>query len=176
MKTRVFVLIAAIGMCTPQIWAQAPQASRDSVMKFFTATHIQAQVEQVQGLMMDEMAKSLRGMLDSDTRLTTDEKDNVMEMMAPEMQGAAKVYPVSEMLDDMVPVYQKHFTDADMQAITTFFESPVGKKFIDENGPMMKEAMTVIMPKLSTRMQAQMADMQRRMIERLKQKESEKKQ
>ena len=176
MRMRLLVLTATIGLWVPQMTAQAPQASRDSVMKFFTATHISDQVQQVQTLMMDEMTKSLRATLDNDTRLSTEDKDQVMELIAPEMQGAAKVYPVAEMLDDMVPVYQKHFTDSDMQAITDFFESPVGKKFVDENGPMMKEAMTVIMPKLNTRMQAQMAEMQRRMIERLKQRESEKKQ
>ncbi|MGH9524469.1 MAG: DUF2059 domain-containing protein [Terriglobales bacterium] len=176
MKNKVLMMVAAIALCVPQALAQAPQASRESVMNFFTATHIADQVQQVQGLMMDEMAKSLRAMLDNDTRLSTEDKDQVMDLMAPEMQGAATVYPISEMLDDMLPVYQKHFTDSDMQAITTFFESPVGKKFISENGPMMKEAMAVIMPKLSTRMQAQMADMQKRMVERLKQKQAEKKQ
>lgn len=145
-------------------------------MKFFTATHIEEQVQQVQSLMMDEMAKSLRATLDTNEQLSTAEKDQMMDLIAPEMQASAKAYPVSEMLDDMVPVYQRHFTESDMQGITTFFESPVGKKFISENGPMMKEAMAVIMPKLSSRMQAQMAEMQRRIVERLKQQQQEKKQ
>ena len=175
MKTK-FSMFAMVALCTVSAVAQNTQpARRESVMKFFTVMHIEQQVQQVQNLMMTEVAKSMRSTLENDPSLTRDDKEKVMDLIEPEMQDAAKVYPVSEMLDDMLPVYQKHFTDSDMQAITAFFESPVGKKFIDENGSMMQEAMAVIMPKMNTRMQARMNEMQQRIIDRLKQKETEKK-
>lgn len=175
MKTNLSTIVM-VALCAVSAAAQNPQqASRESVMKFFTVMHIEQQVQQVQTLMMTEVAKSMRSTLENDPSLTRDDKEKVMDLIEPEMQDAAKVYPVSEMLDDMLPVYQKHFTDSDMQAITAFFESPVGKKFIDENGPMMQEAMAVIMPKMNTRMQARMNEMQQRIIDRLKHKETEKK-
>ena len=175
MKTKLST-IAMVALCAVSAVAQNTQpASRESVMKFFTVMHIEQQVQQVQTLMMTEVARSMRSTLENDPSLTRDDKERVMNLIEPEMQDAAKVYPVSEMLDDMLPVYQKHFTDSDMQAITAFFESPVGKKFVDENGPMMQEAMAVIMPKMNTRMQARMNEMQQRIIDRLKHKETEKK-
>lgn len=177
MKSRLATVIAMFAICVPAAFAQStPHASREAVMKFFTATHIEQQVGQVQSLMADEMGKSLRASLENDPTLSAAERERVMQLIAPEVRNAPEVYPVSEMLQDMVPVYQKHFTDSDMQAITAFFESPVGKKFITENGPMMQEAMQVIMPKMNTRMQARMAEMQQRIVERLKQKPAEKKQ
>lgn len=176
MRPRVATIIAVVALCAASAAAQTTQpASRESVMKFFTALHIEQQVGQVQTMMMAEMGKSMRATLEADPSLNAQDKERVLSLIEPEMQDAAKVYPVSEMLQDMLPVYQKHFTDSDMQAITEFFESPVGKKFVDENGPMMQEAMTVIMPKMTTRMQARMAEMQQRIIDRLKQKPAEKK-
>jgi hypothetical protein len=52
-------------------------------------------------------------------------------------------WPVDEMVDAMVPIYQKHLTKSDLDAIIVFYSSPAGQKFIRESGPMTSEAMKV---------------------------------
>jgi uncharacterized protein len=50
-------------------------------------------------------------------------------------------FPVDDMIDAMVPIYQKHLTKSDLDAVVAFYSSPVGQKFIKEAPAMMSEAM-----------------------------------
>jgi len=45
------------------------------------------------------------------------------------------------MIDDIVPVYQRHFTRADVDQLLAFYSSPVGKKIVHEQPGMLKESM-----------------------------------
>jgi hypothetical protein len=51
--------------------------------------------------------------------------------------------PIDEMLDAMVPIYQKHLTKEDLDAILAFYSSPVGQKLQREQPAMMQEGMQV---------------------------------
>ena len=171
MKVKGIVLTVLVMICSAGGWAQAPQeqASRESVMKFFAAAQIEQQITRMQSLMSSEMTKAIQQMLDRDDRLSAEDKKKALDALGPDLQDAAAIYPVPEMLQDIAPVYQKHFTESDMQAITEFFQTPVGKKFINESGPMMQEAMAVMMPKMNERMQSRMDQMRRRIDDLTKQ-------
>ena len=58
-------------------------------------------------------------------------------------EGLFKDMPVDEMLDAMVPIYQKHLTKSDLDAILTFYNSPAGQKLLREQPAMMQEGMQV---------------------------------
>jgi hypothetical protein len=66
--------------------------------------------------------------------------------------------PVEEMLQAMVPVYQKHFTRGDLKSLTAFYSTPVGQKILHEMPQISAETMQSMMPI----MQKQMAAMQQR--------------
>lgn len=57
--------------------------------------------------------------------------------------GLFKNMPVDEMIDAMVPIYQKHLTKDDLDGILAFYASPVGQKLQREQPAMMQEAMQV---------------------------------
>jgi hypothetical protein len=59
-----------------------------------------------------------------------------MDKMGKEMMS---VISVSEMMEGMVPIYQKHFSSEDVKAIIAFYESPAGKKMMDSSSAMMQE-------------------------------------
>jgi hypothetical protein len=60
-------------------------------------------------------------------------------------------------------VYQKHISKSDLQALTEFYSSPVGQRFLDEQPKMMQE-----MGALSaTRMQQRMASIMEKYEARL---------
>ena len=58
-------------------------------------------------------------------------------------QNLFKDMPVDEMVNAMVPIYQKHLTKEDLDGILGFYASPVGKKLLREQPAMMAEAMQV---------------------------------
>jgi hypothetical protein len=42
----------------------------------------------------------------------------------------------------VVPIYAKHFDEADLQALIDFYSSPVGKRVVNEMPAVMQESMT----------------------------------
>ena len=50
---------------------------------------------------------------------------------------------IEELADLLVPVYEKHLTIADLQEMTKFYNTAVGKKYAQSMGPIMQESMKV---------------------------------
>ena len=71
------------------------------------------------------------------------------KVTAKYMDAAFKLYPVDEMLDDLVAVYQRHLTREDVEAITTFYQTPAGQHLLENQPAMMKE----MMPETTKKMQ-----------------------
>jgi uncharacterized protein len=57
--------------------------------------------------------------------------------------AALKSYNVDDVFDDMIPIYQRHLTKADVSAMLAFYESPTGKKLLKEQPAIMAESMQV---------------------------------
>ena len=49
----------------------------------------------------------------------------------------------TSLIDRMVPVYKKYFSEAEMDALLAFYETPVGKKFLAVQGPIQRELLPV---------------------------------
>jgi len=56
--------------------------------------------------------------------------------------------PIDGMLDDMVPVYQKHLTKSDVHEMVSFYSSPTGQKILKEMPAMTTEGMQAVQPRL----------------------------
>jgi hypothetical protein len=50
-------------------------------------------------------------------------------------------FPYGEMLEAMVPIYQRHLTKSDLDAVISFYSSPVAQKLLKEQPAMMAESM-----------------------------------
>jgi len=59
------------------------------------------------------------------------------------------------MLDDMIPVYQRHLSKQDVTAMLAFYNTPTGQKLLREQPAMMTEGMQAMQP----RMQKMMSDL-----------------
>jgi len=84
------------------------------------------------------------------------------------MDDYLKDLPLDEMLQAMVPAYQKHLTKGDIQALVTFYSTPTGQKLIDELPAMTAEAMQAMMPLLRKHMDALGERVQQEMAQILK--------
>lgn len=63
---------------------------------------------------------------------------NLPEGFAAKFLELAKPEQLVEMI---VPIYMKHIDSNDLDSLLTFFRTPAGKRWIEAQGPMMKESM-----------------------------------
>jgi len=69
--------------------------------------------------------------------------------MKKAMDDLIKNMPVDDIVQAMIPAYQKHFTKGDIQAMNAFYSSPVGQKVLEELPAVMQEGNQAAMPILS---------------------------
>lgn len=54
-----------------------------------------------------------------------------------------KEFNVNQLVDLLVPVYQKQFTEEDVKAFLEFYQSPAGKKLVEKQPVIMQESMVI---------------------------------
>jgi len=59
-----------------------------------------------------------------------------------------------ELVESIIPVYQRHFTKGDIDAIVAFYSSPVGQKMQREQQSMMRESMQAAGSRQQQKMEA----------------------
>lgn len=68
---------------------------------------------------------------------------------------------VRELTERMVPIYQRHFSAADIQGLLKFYRSPLGKKVITEMPATMAEGMQLGQDWGRARAQAMLGELQK---------------
>ena len=78
-------------------------------------------------------------------------------------QLVVKAISPDELVEAMIPVYQKYFTHSDIKAINEFYGSPTGQKLVKNTIAMMMDTMQAVqpvvkkhMPEIQAQIQAQM--------------------
>src|SRR5207253_9631981 len=79
-----------------------------------------------------------------------------------------KAMPFEELEQAVVPVYQKHLTKADVDALIAFYSSPTGQKLITEMPAIVAESMQAAYPIMQKRMNAMIEHMQQEIAQRTK--------
>jgi hypothetical protein len=112
--------------------------SKDDVLRFLDLMQIRARMEQLMEGMKTGMKRGA-------------EEGFKLKISAPTPEQLAKLnavtdavfkdFPIDEMIDATVPIYQKHLTKSDLDAIIGFYSSPVGQKLLKEQPAMMAEGM-----------------------------------
>jgi len=153
---RILGLLLLFGLTLGPAFAQQTssddQATKEDVEQLFTTMHIREQMRN----MMDLMAKQSKQMAQEALKkkipdITQKDLDRIDSMMDRMMKN----FDLNGMIDDMIPVYQRHLTKADISAMAKFYETPTGQKMLREQPQMTAEAMKAVQP----RMEKMMADM-----------------
>ncbi|KXI27669.1 DUF2059 domain-containing protein [Paraglaciecola hydrolytica] len=105
--------------------AVAEQASKESVEKLMVLTGASDMGKQMMGQMLP-----------------------AMQQMIPDAppafwQSVTEEINMDEMVALIVPVYQKHLTEEDIQHMLKFFSTPAGKKLISVQPVIMQESMMI---------------------------------
>jgi hypothetical protein len=156
----LFFVLACLSFA--QTAADAP-ASKEDVENYLQAVHSHEMMKQ----MVEAMAKPMHQMAHEQCEKDKDRLPADCEaQMNKIMDGMMKDLPWDQIMDSMVPVYQKHFTKGDMDALTAFYSAPAGQKVLKEMPGIMADSMQTMMPimrksidQMTSRLQDQMAQM-----------------
>lgn len=141
----------------PGITSAEQQPSRAEVVRMMDAMRIRSQLESMTKTMNLQMKQQIHETLRSQPNMTPEQISKFENTYAT----GAGVYPISEMMDDMIPVYQRHMNKADIDAIIAFYASPAGQHLLTEGPGIMKDSMGVLMPKVQARMQTYVEKMKK---------------
>jgi hypothetical protein len=161
MKSRLVLLgclvcfAACVLVAQPSPNADTP-ATREDISRMFNVMNIEAQTRQVMDQVMQQMRSMNREQMKKRRPEITDEE---LSRMDKESEEIAKSFPVDELLEDMIPVYQKHLSRADVDAIISFYSSPTGQKMLREMPAMMSEGMQAAYPRMQKNLDAIMKRM-----------------
>ena len=84
------------------------------------------------------------------------------------IDDSLKSFPWDDILQSMIPVYQKHLTKGDVNAMVAFYSTLTGQKILKEMPQIMGEAMQTMMPMLRTHMEAMQERMQQEIAAMMK--------
>jgi hypothetical protein len=152
------VCLCASLVCVAQQTASDVPATKEDIQKYLDLMHSREMMTK----MLDAMVKPMRQMtheqyLKNKDKLPTDFEERTNKLLEEQL----KALPLDEMLQAMVPVYQKHLTKNDVQALIAFYSSPTGQKLIQELPAITAEAMQAVMPVLNQRVAAMNQRMQK---------------
>jgi uncharacterized protein len=141
---RLLIAFAFVALSLPCIAQNADEpASREDVLLYMRTMHSHDMMQKV----MEVQAQSTQKLLE-DSFLK--DKGQVPPEFKAKFQKAMsdlmKNMPVDDMMQAMVPAYQKHFTHGDIEAMNAFYSSPVGQKVLQELPEVMRDGMQEMMP------------------------------
>lgn len=139
-KMVVLLCVLSVAVLAQTKDAGAPAPSKEEVLKFLEVLRIKSQLMQY----FEGVGKQAK--LGAEEGFKQKVPDATLAQLAEVdkfAEGLFKDMPVDEMVDAMVPIYQKHLTKEDLDGILAFYSSPVGQKLQREQPAMQQEAMQV---------------------------------
>jgi len=112
----------------PAVSAESP-ATREDIQHLFEVTHVHEQMRTTMQLIMAQQQKMIRETIKQRDPQITETEIGKMEVKTRDL---VKDLPLDGMLDDMIPVYQKHLTKSDVEAMVSFYSSATGQKLLRE--------------------------------------------
>jgi uncharacterized protein len=116
--------------------ADAP-ASKADIERYLDTMHSRTMMKDMMGTMTIQMHKMVHEQMAKQGSLPPDFEAK-MDKMTDDIFAT---FPVDELIDVMIPVYQKHLTKGEVDALIAFYSSPAGQKFLKELPAMTAESM-----------------------------------
>lgn len=135
-------------------------ASRDEVENLFEAMQFRQQLPKVIESMTEQMRTAVEQTVKGRYPRISDADLNRLDSL---YLDTMKDYPVNALIDDIIPVYQKYLSRADVEAMIVFYSSPTGKKLIDKMPQMTQEAMQVSYARMQAQMETMLDQMDKKM-------------
>lgn len=119
-------------------------ANADKVANIRKLVHIMSgkQMKEMMDKMLSASFRAVEAQMPAETREDPEARRILQEFIQSAWLGEKEL---EEMMELMVPYYDKYLEDADIEALVRFYESPAGKKFVRVMPEMMVEMMPEIL-------------------------------
>jgi len=118
-------------------------ATKEDVQRYLEVMHSHEMMQQ----MVDTMSKQMHQMLQQQFLKDQDKLPPGFEdRMTKLVDDMFRNMPWDEMMQAMIPAYQKHLTRGDVNHLVAFYSTPTGQKLVREMPSMMADAMQSMMP------------------------------
>jgi len=146
-KTSLLLCVLLVPVTT---YAQEPPAgapSRQQILNLFDSIQLRRTMEASQEVAMQSAVNTIQQMI-RQRGVTLDPAMQVQmdALMKGVMEDVRAVLSIDDMLEAVIPIYQRHFTVDDVNAIIAFQNSPVGKKMTSLQPVMMQESVQALTP------------------------------
>ena len=172
MKRLVLATIALV--CTSSLGfarqnpADTP-ATKEDVQRYLEVTQSREMMAKIIDAMMKPMHQMIREQYQKDKdKLPPDFEARTDKML----EGYLKNFRWDEVLQSMVPVYQKHFTKGDIDHLVAFYSTATGQKLLRELPAITAEATQAMMPVIRQKMDAMTRNVQQQVAEMIKDSEA----
>lgn len=179
-QMRSVALAAALGLAAASMFAQssgpqqtsptqpesaavvppAQQATPDQIRKFFEVARLRQQMQMMTGTMDNMVTQTyqtemtnIEKNLPPGQQLSSEERAALGKIVADAMHEATTIYPIDEMLSDAIPIYQRHISRTDADALIAFYSSLAGQHILDAQPAIMREYMPIVMTRMVNRSQ-----------------------
>jgi len=132
--------------CVAQTSAADSPASKEDVEKVFQVMHSHDMMQKMMATMLQSIHQMTHQQYLKDKNDLPADYESKMTARTDDM--LAKM-PMDEMIEAMIPAYQKHLTKGDVDNLVAFCSSPTGAKLLREMPAIMAEAMQDLMPVMS---------------------------
>jgi hypothetical protein len=147
MKHLVLAVICVI--CTVNVWAQNAgdePPSKDEVILYLRTMRSHDMMQRMMEVQGQSMQNLFRDMITREKGQVPPDFDTEFKKA---MDDLIKGMPIDQVMEAMIPAYQKHFTKGDIAAMNAFYSSPVGQKVLQELPAVLQEGNQAAMPILS---------------------------
>lgn len=139
-------------------------ASKEDIEKYLETMHARDLMKSTVDAVTKQMHQMIHSELSKQPNLPADFEARMDKMM----DDMFKNFPTDDLLQAMIPAYQKHLTKGDVDALTAFYSTPTGQKILKEMPAMTAEAMQAstgiiqkMMAQAQERVQSEIAQMQK---------------
>jgi hypothetical protein len=128
-------------------------AAKEDIQHLFEVMQIHQQMRQVMDATMKQQTAMIHETLKKRYPQTSADKIARADRL---IADTMKDMPMDAILDDMIPIYQRHFSKTDIDAMSTFYASPTGQKMMQEMPALTSESMQASYARMQKQMDAMM--------------------
>jgi hypothetical protein len=144
---RLLLALVCLALTVPVFAQNADEApSRDDIILYLRTMRSHDLLQKTMQVQAGSMRQLFRDTLQRDKGEIPADFDSTYKAA---MDDLIKGMPADQIVDAMIPAYQKHFTKGDIEAMNAFYSSPVGQKVLQELPAVMQEGSEAAMPILS---------------------------
>jgi hypothetical protein len=154
-------------VCLAQQSTADQPATKEDIDRYYETMHVRDLMKST----MDAVGKQMRQMMHEQLQKTPNLPPDAEEQMNKMYDNMLDKMPIDDILNAMEPVYQKHFTKGDIDALITFYSTPVGQKMLAQMPAITQEAMQAssgvmrkFMDQAMQQVQDQIAEMQKNSV------------